>query len=377
MELLDLSKCETNKEVSDIIKKRVKDANLAELTKTLSKRFVFHEESIRTVYTALAVGGNAVLHGPGGFGKSDIVKAICHELGIPVICKLGYKDMTPEELLGVPNMTMLLEESKYETAFENSVFSTPGILLLEEFFDAAPSTAAALKDVLTEKGFREGATKKESLISSVIITGNQDPEELAVDATTKAFYKDRFQYRKLVVWKTFTEANYQAFFDVYWPGLKGNCKKEFALVAKLCEGNNTMVSPRVAAQAADTALTLGVEFLDTIADLNTDLLEEMLEEVEEDARRKTETELLDAVFNAVKEVRSNLSQSLGDLQNDKYKLMYIKETLFERQFSDSVSSKLGASSISIREGLQEIEDAMMRTVDQEHIHNSVNTIFYD
>jgi hypothetical protein len=39
-------------------------------------------------------------------------------------------------------------------------FYKPGILIGEEFTDILPSTAAALKDILTEKGFH---TKSEKL----------------------------------------------------------------------------------------------------------------------------------------------------------------------------------------------------------------------
>jgi hypothetical protein len=47
-------------------------------------------------------------------------------------------------------MSKLLNESKYEVNFKESPFYKPGILIGEEFTDILPS-AAALKDILTEK----------------------------------------------------------------------------------------------------------------------------------------------------------------------------------------------------------------------------------
>ena len=127
MELLDLSTCTTNEEVSTAIKNRVKSVKFEDLILQLSETSVFHEEATKKIYAALATGNNALLYGPGGFGKSVLVKRICEVLGLPIIYKVGYKGMMPDELFGVPNMKILMEESRYETAFENSLFSKPGI----------------------------------------------------------------------------------------------------------------------------------------------------------------------------------------------------------------------------------------------------------
>ena len=104
MKQLDLSDCKTNKEVTTAITSKVLETTLDQLKVKLAKDFVFQEETIKTVYTALALGKNAILHGPGGFGKSKIVESICEALGLPTIYKIGHKDMSAEELLGVPNM---------------------------------------------------------------------------------------------------------------------------------------------------------------------------------------------------------------------------------------------------------------------------------
>jgi hypothetical protein len=73
--------------------------------------------------------------------------------------------MPVDALLGIPDMSKLLNESKYEVNFR--VFYKPGILIGEEFTDILPSTAAALKDILTEKGFHTKSGKVESLISCI------------------------------------------------------------------------------------------------------------------------------------------------------------------------------------------------------------------
>jgi len=327
MDLLDLSACTTNKEVSEAIIASVKSYKLEDLIKVLSKDFVYHEEATRKIYAALAIGDNSILYGPGGFGKSVLVKALCEELGLPVIYKVGYEGMKPEELLGVPNMTALLEESEYITAFEKSVFAQPGILILEEFFDADPSTAAALKDILTEKGFREKSGKKESLISSVIICGNKTPDEVSTNDSTKAFYKERFPFRHKMAWTSFDESDYMNFFRVYFKTTYNNNRELLLLVAKLCSGTNTTVSPRIAAKAAKVALELGPGFLDTVEDIDTSLVKEMKREAEIEAVRYEETALLGKIASMAKQLVDEARNPDNDSDLIYIKLGGIKDVL--------------------------------------------------
>jgi MoxR-like ATPase len=307
MELLDLSDCLTNKDVSQKIKERVLSVSVEELIKDLSKEFVFHEEPTRKIYAALATNKNAILYGPGGYGKSVLVKHICNRLGIPVSYKIGYKDMGVEELLGVPNMKKLLDESKYETAFENSIFSKPSVLILEEFLDASPATAAALKDILTERGFREGNNKKESLIASVIITGNKSPKSMSIDDSTSAFYMERFPFTHEMIWKTHEEKDYLNFFNTYYNTETYNKHiKELIMVAKLCSRTSGRISPRVSIQAADTVIQLGIDFISTIDTINSEILSEIKLQVEQELLVEDETKLLAKLEQQVKEINEKL-----------------------------------------------------------------------
>jgi MoxR-like ATPase len=338
MEILDLSGCTTHKQVSELITQRVKSANLNDLTKELGADFVYHEEATRKLYTALATGNNAILYGPGGYGKSVLVKAFCHNLGIPVICKVGYKGMTPEELLGVPNMTKLLNDSTYEIAFENSVFACPGILLLEEFFDADPSTAAALKDVLTEKGFRDKDSRKESLISSVVITGNKTPEEVATDQSTAAFYQDRFPFRHNMVWKSFEVDNYLEFFQVYFKDSYRENYNKFVLLAQLCSETEKNVSPRIAKEAGDVVIDLGVDFLDGIEDIDTSAIERFKYDLDLECKLREESEILDKIDEYIKSFRVQFThESIILLQS---KVLLIRDELGKLKFSEDNMTRL-------------------------------------
>jgi hypothetical protein len=345
MELLDLSDCSTNKDVSQKIQERVRSISVEELIKDLSKEFVFHEEPTRKIYAALATNKNAILYGPGGYGKSVLVKAICKKLSIPVSYKIGYKDMGVEELLGVPNMKKLLDESKYETAFENSIFSKPSILILEEFLDASPATAAALKDILTERGFREGNGKKESLIASVIITGNRSPLSMSIDDSTAAFYMERFPFTHEMVWKTHDEKDYLKFFNTYYENeIYNKYAKELIIISKLCSKNPTRISPRVAIQAADTVMALGIDFISTINSIKSELLSEVKLQVEQESTTNEETELLIRLEQQIEEINNKITSNKEDhkiITTNLEILTGIKERLnTEYTFSDSSIPRL-------------------------------------
>jgi hypothetical protein len=59
--------------------------------------------------------------------------------------------MPVDALLGIPDMSKLLNESKYEVNFKESPFYKPGILI-EEFTDILPSTSSA-KGYTDREGF--------------------------------------------------------------------------------------------------------------------------------------------------------------------------------------------------------------------------------
>ena len=377
MKILDLSHCKSNKEVSELIRARVKSVDCDELIRNLAQDFIYHEEATRRIYAALATGKNGILYGPGGFGKSVLVKAICKYLGLPVIYKVGYEGMTPEELLGVPDMTKLLEESKYETAFENSVFSKPGILVLEEGLDADASCLATLKDVLTEKGFREGDTKKESLIASVLICGNKTPEDVSINDSTKAFYQERFPYRHNMVWKNFSNVNYQNFFKVYYKDKYLENRELLMLVAKLCSNSENSISPRVATQAADTALELGVEFLDTVTDLDTSLISEMIHQVKKEAEQLTETELLDRIqFNVVDIINKLRTESnINVILKHRFTLSLIKDSMEDYDFTNDVFPRVLEINSLVSTGLGSIEHQLIDTIDTNEAIKLVNELF--
>lgn len=241
----------TRLEVITSIRNSVKAIPLKNIQTELGKTFYGMDQVIEALYLGITTGKNVLLYGPGGFGKTQVVKAFLDYVNVPGPTIVGYEDMEVEALLGIPNIQKLTNESVYETAFDKSVFRSQGVLILEEFLDARPSVAAALKDILTEGGLRQNNNFTESLISSVVICSNKSPEEVSVDDTTSAFYKERFPIRVKVVWNSYTREDYLDFLRLIKPEQSAANPLLYDVLAETASRTNGLVSPRVVKDASD------------------------------------------------------------------------------------------------------------------------------
>ncbi len=260
------------------IAERVASVPLRKVIKFFDTSYYNTGSIIEFLYVSCVSKTNGILHGPGGFGKSELTEEFFNYYNIPVSTVVGYHDMDVEGLLGVPNMKKLMEDSEYKTAFEKSVFNKPGILLLEEFLDVRTSTAAALKDILTKDGLRQGDTFTPSLAGQVFICSNKDPEEVSVDFSTSAFYKERFPVNLFVAWDSYATEDFNRLFklvckDEYEPN-----KDELLVLSSICSASckdDGVISPRTAISAARVLISAGFNAIKFISELDTSSLEDI------------------------------------------------------------------------------------------------------
>jgi hypothetical protein len=264
----------TNKEVFETIRNHTKSFDLEQLVNDARTELFHMDDAIRTLYFATVTGQNAILYGPGGYGKSKVVKYFYKKLGIPVYTLVCNSATTVEDLLGIPNMKKIMEESKYEIAFENTLFNNKGILFLEEGLDMQPEVASALKDVLSTKGYHRENEIIPSFISSVVIATNKNPNECALDDSTAAFYEERFPHVLKMEWKEHTYETYLEFLlasEVTFD-LEKNVVK---LLASVFEENK--LSPRKCLYYTEVINSMGIGYLTHIDSLNTSSIEDMKE----------------------------------------------------------------------------------------------------
>ena len=268
MEKLDLSKCTTNEEVCTLVAERIQMLSMEEVQNEIKKTFVFMDSTVEAIYSGLSMNMNVFLSGEGGFGKSSIVKSILDLYKIPYSTIVGYRDMPVDALLGIPDMEKLLRASTYEIDFTKSIFHKPGIIIAEEFGEVLPSTAAVMKDILTERGYRQGNTKTESLIASIVATSNKSANDISVDASMHALYLERFQIHKHVGWDSYTASNFMSLLTKTIPDAD---EEALYFMAKLFESNfidyNKVISPRNAIAITTAFNTFG---LSTLTNFNVD-----------------------------------------------------------------------------------------------------------
>jgi len=295
--------CQTSEETYDLVARIVSNTRLSDVQETLAKQFYNIDDVVEFLYLTCVSKGNAILHGPGGFGKSAITKAFFEYFNIPIITKVGHSSMDVEALLGIPNMKQLMENSKYTVAFENSMFIYQGVLILEEFLDVRPTVAAAMKDVITEGGYRQDNKFMSSRNGPMIICSNKSPEEVSTDFSTAAFYKERFPYSKYVIWNSFTMSDYMELFNTIYsiPEIQ---REHYMLIAGLCAESNTfenIISPRLAIKAVDIYMKSGkIDSITYISSINISKLDEISNKISIARNSKYLLEYFDDLKNFIK-----------------------------------------------------------------------------
>jgi hypothetical protein len=271
--------CNIAKETRNELIKIVGSVELKQVQRSIAKEFYNVDDVVEFLYNTVTAGGNGILHGPGGFGKSEITKAFFKFYGISPLVIVGHSGTDIESLLGIPNIKKLTEESIHEIAFEKSVFSKPGILIFEEFLDVKPSVASALKDIITEGGYRRGDEFIPSRVGTMLICSNKSPEEVVIDFSTAAFYKERFPYSKYVIWENYSSNSYFNLFKLVYADKVKEDENAFRLIAELCSSScnpTTIISPRMAFSAINVFMrNKDVRVLSMISSIDTTKLSEI------------------------------------------------------------------------------------------------------
>jgi MoxR-like ATPase len=321
----------TREEVLLTTRTKLQEIGLPKMKSEVGKAFFEMDQVVEALYIALVSGLNIILHGPGGFGKTQVVKEFLKVAGLSHSTIVGYEDMEVDGLLGVVNIKKLTEEATYEIAFEKSVFANPGILILEEFLDARPSTAAALKDILTEGGYRRGSLFVESLISSVIICTNKSPDELSNSLSTSAFYKERFPIVINVSWTKFDAHTYLRFLQHIKPEDAFLYQEEFHIIAELAARTSmtgNIVSPRIIKYAADLfAVHKDLSCLKNLAGLDTSSIDEVRLLCKSRSEKQRLLDLIANVNTIIAEVSNKDSYSVLFINSAIGKLDYTLERL--------------------------------------------------
>ena len=317
----------TRQEVLLATRTTLQSIGLSKLKEDVGKYFFDMDSVVEALYVALTSGLNIILHGPGGFGKTQIVKKFLEISGLKCSTIVGYEDMEVDGLLGVVNIKKLTEEAIYEICFEKSVFRNPGVLVLEEFLDARPSTAAALKDILTEGGMRRGTELVESLISSVIICTNKSPDEMSTTSSSAAFYRERFPIVVHVAWRSFDTHTYLKYLNHIKPTECQAMFQEYTIIAELAartSAKGLIVSPRIVKYASDLIdIHKSLTCLNNLAGIDTSEIDDAIKSCQAKSEKLRVSDLVSNIKSLIDPIKSVENYSIVFLNESLGKLDYI------------------------------------------------------
>jgi len=207
-------------------------------------KFVHMDDTIQVIQLAMSTETNLILYGKGGYGKSELSKQMLKDAGYKVNTIVGHSGTQVEQLFGIPNMKKLMDDSEYELAFEKSPFINADVLILEEFLDVPPDVSSALKDVISEGGYRAKNKFIKSNVKFIIICTNKSPDEMESTDSYNAFYKERFPLHHEVVWRNHPTKYYEDLFK-YNTELENEA---IVTLSQICSA--AKISPRLALTAA-------------------------------------------------------------------------------------------------------------------------------
>ena len=333
--MINFNNEKTNKEVFETVRLHTKQFDLEQLVNDSRADLFYMDDAIRTLYFATVTGQNAILYGPGGYGKSRVVKYFYKKLGIPVYTKVCNSSTTVEDLLGIPDMNKLMNESTYETAFGKTIFKNKGILFLEEGLDMQPEVAAALKDVLTTKGYHQGNSVDPSFITSVIIATNKNPQECALDDSTAAFYEERFPHVLKIEWDSHEYDKYYEFLTT--SRYSDMDEKVLKLLASVYEENK--LSPRKCLYYTQLIKEMGIKYLTKISNLNTKSIDEMLS-------RSVEKDQMSKILKCFKDIDNSINS--GEVEKLPNLIAYCSTLKCPEDLIDTKDNYIHKARLSLR-----------------------------
>ena len=224
--------------------------------------FVFMDK-VRTILDiSVGTNKNVILHGKGGYGKSEFTETYLNARGIiPYTITMG-SGMTTDRLFGGVDLKEFHVSGKIEYLIENS-FMNQEYVIFEELFDAPDFILEQLKDILSSGTFRNGSQIYNIKTKNIICCTNKTREEFSKNNSLKALM-ERFPLEMEVKWDNHTRITYEHLLEAKFG--KGSADPMLTYILETYASKGFTISPRIAIVAAELMDQCGPDCLEFIAD---------------------------------------------------------------------------------------------------------------
>jgi MoxR-like ATPase len=161
----------------------------------VQKVIVGHNDLIRKILIAFFAGGHVLLEGVPGLGKTLLVKALTHALGMSFKRIQFTPDLMPSDIVGTEVLTDTSGRREFQFK-KGPIFAH--VVLADEINRATPKTQSAVLEAMEEKQVTVFG-ESHVLASPFIVLATQNPIELEGTYPLPEAQLDRFFFKLLVM----------------------------------------------------------------------------------------------------------------------------------------------------------------------------------
>ena len=173
--------------------------SIARIRRELKKDIVGKEEIVDCVLIAIIAGGNVLLEGVPGVGKTRLVRALGKTLNLPFSRIQFTPDLMPSDVTGA-NVIEKDENGKMNTVFRKGpIFAS--LVLADEINRATPKTQSAMLEVMQEHKVTI-ANKTYKLAEPFFVLATENPIEQDGTYPLPEAQMDRFMFKLIMDFPT-------------------------------------------------------------------------------------------------------------------------------------------------------------------------------
>lgn len=170
----------------------------------IAKVIVGQDRVVEAALTAIICGGNVLLEGVPGLGKTELIKAMSEVLDLEFRRIQFTPDLMPADIIGT-NMMQSDEHGRYQIEFRKGPIFTQ-LLLADEINRATPKTQSALLETMQEGTVTTGGTIH-TLEQPFFVMATQNPLEQEGTYPLPEAQLDRFLFKIDVPFVSLDELN--------------------------------------------------------------------------------------------------------------------------------------------------------------------------